>query len=204
MAFEDDTHIGYSIEKLVCQFDIQTIVETGTDKGHTAVALAKMVPVVCTIEKHRGYFCEAQKFFNDLGHKNINAEHGSSQFVLGQILSDEKTQRPVLFYLDAHDRTDWPLLDELDVIAKHKEDNSVIVIHDIHNPYRGFGFDAHRCPRAQKQCRLDWHYIRDSVVGIYGENFTHYYNDKAIGRRRGVIYILPGKHGDIDNLVRAK
>ena len=65
-------------------------------------------------------------------------------------------------------------------------EKAFIAIHDFFNPLDlSLGFDTYNGQR------LDYEYIKESLEKIYPNGYTYYYNEKADGARRGVIYILP-------------
>lgn len=182
-GFNGDTYICGEFARLVSRWSIKTIVETGTCHGATARLLAGMVPVVHTIELDPKWFLWSAHLDEFRG---VTRHRGSSPDVLAKILPD--LTRPVMFYLDAHWKAYWPLLDELRVIAEHSMDDAVIVIHDCKVPGRNFGYDVYD---GQELC---FDYVASSLQHIYGDNgFAYYFNDKATGARRGVLYVTPAK-----------
>ena len=180
-GFNCDTALKEEFIKLIEQFTIRTIVETGTYKGDTTIELASLAENVVTIEINQSYF-------NDSSHldkfTNVNRILGASETVLHNILST--LNRPILFFLDAH----WgvnPLLGELAAISRHGLNDSVIVIHDFQVPNTDLGYDFH------DKYPINLQYIHDHVSNIYGGTFNYYYNDpvRATGARRGAIFIIP-------------
>jgi len=63
----------------------------------------------------------------------------------------------------------------------------VIAIHDFKVPGKAFGFD-----KAGNN-DYEWSCIKDKIKAIYNNgdenNYHYYYNDKAAGSCRGIIYI---------------
>lgn len=208
-AFEGDRYIKEEFEKLVKKFEIKTIVETGTFRGDTTKELSKMVDFVYSIESNKEYYDIASKNLKECN--NVNLLFGNSPVILNKILP--KIRKPILFYLDAHWYRYWPILDELQAISNFKDcKNSVIVIHDFYVPNSNFGYDSYY-PNTNfficwfkviinklsrlilgkdffKKQGLDYEYIKEKLF-IYNPEYKHYYNKKAEGKMRGVIYITP-------------
>lgn len=200
-AFGGDKFINLEIERLVKEFGIKTIVETGTYRGETTIELAKLAKTY-TIELNKDRFHTVQTFLKD--NPNIEMLMGNSPEVLKTLVP--LIEKPVLFYLDAHWGRYFPLLDELKAILGSKVEDSIIVVHDCYVPDRSFGYDAHyinsnwfvyvwnvineRLFKGSRKQRLDWEFIKDVVYDI-NPNYKHYYNKEAEGDMRGVIYIVP-------------
>lgn len=178
-GFEGDSYIAEEIRKLVQKFEIETIVETGTFLGGTTRKLSEMADKVYTIEIDPENIQEATEFLRDTS--NITLLEGSSPEVLRNLLQSDHGN--VLFFLDAHSRTYTPLIDELKIIAEAGI-KPVIVIHDWKVPDRpDLGYDSYN----DQDYTLEW--IQPSIEAIYGDDYTYYYNDRAEGAKRGVIYI---------------
>ena len=180
-GFNEDIYIKKEIKSLIKKFGIKIIVETGTCTGVSTKEMADIVDSVYSIEINKKYYNLASKNLKKC--KNVTLLLGNSPKVLKQILP--KLKKPILFYLDAHWYKYWPILHELNIISKfnHCKD-SVIVIHDFYVPNRNFGFDIYN------NQRLDYKYIKKKILSI-NPKYKHYYNSKAIGEKRGVIYIYP-------------
>lgn len=182
-AFNGDIYLAEEVRKLIKKYNIKTFVETGTWKGHTTELVSELVHKAFTIEIDEEYWKESN-YLSTI--KNVVTCFGSSDIILDELFTDDKVESPVLFYLDAHWKDSWPLLDELKVIAKHKLSDCVIIIHDFYNPINEeLGCDSY------KGQRLDWDYVKDYIYNIYKENFSYYYNKEATGERRGAIIIVP-------------
>ncbi len=87
--------------------DYQTVVETGTLFGDSALKLSRHFPEVYTIEINRELFEKAVVRLKN--HPEIKVLFGDSRTVLKDLV--QKIQGPCLFYLDAHfsgnHTTDW-------------------------------------------------------------------------------------------------
>lgn len=185
-GFNDDVALHDEFVKLIRNYGIKTVVETGTYEGETTIQLSKMVENVVTIEINPTYYrkCSHLDEF-----KNINRIRGASEAVLDEILPVLK--KPILFFLDAH----WgvnPLHGELDAIYKHKLNDSVIIIHDFLVPGTDLGHDY--VDKGNKQ-PINLEYVASHLHKIYGGNFNYYYNDPilATGSRRGAIFVTGRK-----------
>ena len=155
-GFNQAPEIGDVIQMLSQEFNIETVVETGTFVGETTNFLSKCFEEVHTIEIVEENMRKAQEVLKEK--ENIHFHLGSSNAVLKDILPQIENKRTV-FYLDAHWNKYWPLLDELDAIAKTHKDNCLIVIDDFKVPKRrDIPFDqygAHQCSYKHIQAKLD-------------------------------------------------
>lgn len=207
-AFARDFYLKQEFKKLVNKFKIKNIVETGTFKGSTTEEFSRMVEKVYTIESKREFYFEAKKNLSNL--KNVRGFLGSSPKVLKKILPQIKGK--TLFFLDAHWGYPWPILEELNQISKFPDlKESTIVIHDFFVPGKDFGYDSYYQSKSFlslffkrgfgfigkiigkeiiKKQKLDYSFIEKSIKKI-NPNYKYYYNSKAEGARRGVIFIHP-------------
>jgi predicted O-methyltransferase YrrM len=179
-GFEGDNYIALEIKKLVEQFGIELIIETGTYLGNTTKRLAEFAPVY-SVELDPANYHKALQNVKGLP---VTLSCGDSVDFLQKQLSDLKDNR-LLFFLDAHWGQHCPLIDELKAIAEHQV-NPVIVIHDFKAPGRSdLGYDTYHGQA------LEFAWIKDSLEAIYKNNYRYHYNTKTEGARRGVIYIYP-------------
>lgn len=170
---------------LVKTYKIDTIIETGTWKGRSAQIFSAMVKNVYTIEISELYYKEAT-YLND--YINIKRILGNSAEVLKEIL--RRNLGRVLFFLDAHWESYWPLLDELKEIASYDKNKIILCIHDFYNPHNEeLGYDEYGGQR------LDFEYIKSSIEKIFGINYSVRYPIDATGERRGSILIRGDIHG---------
>lgn len=177
-GFEGDSYIAQEVEKLVKQFNVSLIVETGTYLGNTTKRLSELAKVI-SIEVNEEHYNKAKANIN--GNENINLYKGNSVKVLDMLLPVVGFQN-ILFFLDAHWEDYCPLVDEIKTIAKYNI-KPVICIHDFKVPGKPFGYDTY------KGQAYEWDWIKPYVEAIYGNNYKYYYNEKAEGAKRGVIYI---------------
>lgn len=177
--FERDQFLKKEVARLVQKHGIETVIETGTEYGGTANAFAEMVRQVFTMDVKR-------KFNNGDLRSNVKFFLGDSRNFLHKSIILSKA--PVLFFLDAHssiDTDDCPLLDELTTISVCAPPSPVILIHDCQVPETDLGFDSYRGKP------ISWEMVSEVVPTIYPKGFTHRFNCKADGARRGVLFIEP-------------
>lgn len=195
IPFNGDSYIGPEIRKLVERFKVKTIIETGTWSAHTCREFVKMGPQVITIDATWNHLVE--EFGPDALDKLVllgaHPIQGDSAVCLLDVIKDHALA-PILFYLDAHGGGENnsnvnPLLEELDQIAESElcRDNCVIVIHDFQVPGKDFGYNGGDWGRGWEP--LSYELIKSRVKKIFPKGHVHYYNTKADGVQRGVIYI---------------
>lgn len=177
--FNGDRFLRNSVETLIRALNVKTIVETGTNRGATALWLASNARTH-SIEIDPGRFKIASKLARSKD--NLVIHLGTSPDVLSRLIPD--LAGPVLFYLDAHWGEYWPILDELREISALPE--AIVVIHDFLVPGRNFGFD-----RYDGKC-LDIELIRPAMDEHF-KRWTYWYNSQSGGARRGVCFILTGR-----------
>lgn len=188
-GYEGDEFIGQEIAKLVEQFGVNQIIETGTYRGATTKRLAEYAPVHTVEIDEQNFRFASHDFKNRKGKrlKKITAEHGNSVKALTNLLPTVK-DKSILCFLDAHWLDYCPLKDELKVISENGI-KPVIVIHDWKVPGRpDLGYDSYK----GQDYTFEW--IEEDLKAIYGEGgFSYHYNREAEGAKRGVIYIYPKK-----------
>jgi hypothetical protein len=161
-----------------------TFFETGTWHGETARDVARHINQVVTVEVNRPFYDIASKILTDID--NVTLKLGSSPVVMEDTLVEN--QEGLIFFLDAHWEQDWPLLDELRVIAE-KNIKPVIMIHDFYVPDEDgnarFHFDSYNTQP------LNMEYVKGALDSIYGvEGYTYFYSDK-VENDSGVLYVEP-------------
>lgn len=182
-GFEGDELIFKEIKKIAKQNNIKVAIETGTYWGGSTKRLAEIFSKTHSIEVDVN---NAQKAIEYLifEAQRVQITIGDSSKDLLEIIKSYK-QEKMFFFLDAHWGNHCPLLDELAQICQSGK-KAFISIHDFFNPnHSDFGYDEY------KGQRLDFEYIKNSLSEIYPNGYTYYYNEKAEGAKRGVIYILP-------------
>lgn len=179
-AFNGDDLLFNRFKELVKQFNVKSIVETGTFEGKTTDALASIIPVVHTIEVSKNYQAKAKQ---NCKNKNIVFHLGSSVEILPKII--KKLDNP-MFFLDAHWQTFCPLWKELDIIAEAGL-KPVIVIHDFKVPGKGgLGFDNWN---GKEISHIN---VKPNIDKIYGAGqYIHQTNKQAHGAMRGAGFYFP-------------
>lgn len=174
-------------DDMIRRLRVRTVVETGTYRGHSALEFATRVPHVITIEADATYYAQAAFFVR---RPNLQRLLGSSPDVIAGLRGIEER---CCFFLDAHWRADWPLLAELRAIAGLcrsgvLRETPVVLIHDFKVPgCPDLGYDSYG---GQD---LDWAYVRDDALAIC-PTYAVSYNDRAEGRRRGILRLEPAVH----------
>lgn len=177
-AFGRDPTLERTIRGLVSYFKIKTVCETGTWRGFTAERFGEFVDRVETVEIDRATFEIA---CNNSQRKNVGKCLGRSIDWLPVWI--KRSENPILFYLDAHWREAWPILDEISIIAESGQP-CVIVVHDCKVPDTDLGFDTY------KGQDLDFEYLKPSLDKLKFP-WRHFYNTEAEGHRRGVLFVVP-------------
>lgn len=131
--FGFDIHHALEIDYIVKKYNIEKIVETGTNMGDTAEYLAKNYPKIkiVTTETHRDFFNFSRKRL--IKYKNVFCLNESSEKIV-RIEDTEKLN--TLYYLDAHWESYWPLSDEIKNISR-----GVICVGDFNIEHYSFGYD---------------------------------------------------------------
>ena len=198
IPFNGDHYIGEEIQKLVVRFKVQTIIETGTWSAHSTREFAKLAPKVFTIDAtHEHLIGEfGPEAVAELEADNVGVILGDSSQLLPPLLGSQQTKYPALFYLDAHGggangSNVNPLLEELDAIGREAacRDRCVICIHDFLVPGETWGYNGGDWGRGFEP--LSYGLIAEKLPIIYPAGHGSYYNRKAAGCQRGIIYIHP-------------
>lgn len=129
---------------LLSKWKVNYVVETGTFYGYTTAFLAERIKYVFTIEITPDRWNVHGKAKDILrGYENITILEGNSPEILPSILKNFPSEEQILFYLDAHGYLYWPLLDELNIIAKYVGPRAIIIIDDIKVPGKNYGYDTY-------------------------------------------------------------
>ena len=120
-------------QQIVAAFPFAAIVETGTYRGLTTLAMRRVSDLpVYTVEAFPRSFSFAKNRFHR--EPQIHAELGDSRAFLARLAeAPDFPHDAVFFYLDAHGGPDLPLPEELDLIARHWSD-PVMMIDDFQVP----------------------------------------------------------------------
>ena len=180
-AFENDTLLWAEITRLVREFKVESIIETGTEYGGTAIALSQMVSQVVT--------CDVEEKFTVELPQNVRFMEGDSRELMPQMIS--LCRSPILFYLDAHSPNgddECPLREELAQIAAQSLDvPPVLVIHDCLVPeHPELGYATYR------GIPISYDAIHTQLGLIYhGCSYSCHYNSDALGAKCGVLFVTP-------------
>ena len=124
--------------------DFTSFIETGTNLGHTIVAMQQYFPELHTIELSDHYYELFESRKASMGLNNISTYHGDSSVVIRDILINLDESTNAVFWLDGHWSSgdtaqgdkDCPLIEECSSIDElYKAKYAVILVDD----YRLFG-----------------------------------------------------------------
>lgn len=165
-------------------YKLDTVVETGTFVGGTTVVFSFLFDSVHTLEIDPNHFRISSELLAP--YKNVTCHKGSSEIVMKDLLPTLKDHR-VLFYLDAHWQSHWPLLEELQEISKTHKNNCIIVVDDFKVPGRAdIPFDAY----GPHECSIN--YIKGELDKIFTSYDVHYLIPKSIYSRAKAVIIPKG------------
>jgi hypothetical protein len=180
----EDKFAFQELEKLVQEFNIERIIETGTYYGWSTKKISELGLKIDTIEINERFYQEAKDI---LTQENIKVHLGNSVNILKEII--EEGEKNLLIFIDSH----WgelPLIQELEVI-KNKKIEPVLIIHDFYVPDENgkakFGYDTYN------GVIMNFEFIEKSLNEIYPNGFEYYYTKKIEFCNSGTIYITPKK-----------
>ncbi len=181
-AFNGAREMAPFFEMLKKVYQITTVIETGTYQGGTTAFFARTFDEVHTIDISPTFLTQSKENLSSLS--NIQFHLGSSEKILTQILPALK-DRFVLFYLDAHWKKYWPLLDEIEEINKTHHQRCIIVIDDIKVPGRAdIPYDAYK----KHECSFE--YVKAKIEKTF-DNYTTLYLLPAHVNSRAKLVIIP-------------
>ena len=184
-AFNQDVHLANKFLQLKDENQLDTVIETGTYHGVTTEWFANNFSKVYTVECNETYYRESQERVSK--YPNINHNLMDSPVFLEKVLSEIDETKTIIF-LDAHWYTN-PVLNELDSIRKSGK-KPILAIHDFKVPDRpDFGYDIY----PDQGIVYEWKWIESHIRSIYGDDFEIFYNEEAVGAKRGCIFIKPKK-----------
>lgn len=180
--FHDDLILQAFVADCVERHKVSSFVETGTFRADTLLWFASKYPEMpCYSVESNGTFYRFA-LGRAFRYNNVSIIHGDSR----QFLETLDGLGTPLFWLDAHWKSDWPLLEELRIIQK-RHCPSIVLIDDFQiadNP--GFGFDSYN-GRA-----LNLDYIEHSFYNSHEIRLPTYEPQKDA---RGVCAIFFGMQG---------
>jgi predicted O-methyltransferase YrrM len=179
--FAFDTVLEARVLRLVEEYGIQSVIETGTWIGGTARAMSSMVRQLYTVEVNHEFYMQAQQILGTL--PNVRQFLGQAQDFLPSLIRAAK--KPTLYYLDAHWHGSHPLLEELEHVVAGDE-SPIIVMHDMQVPgHPELKYDPR--PGGLPYC-YEW---VEPVLRKIRRPWRHFYNDEAVGCRVGVLFVVP-------------
>lgn len=181
LPFEGSAEIAAIVSLLIKEFGIQTFIETGTQRGSTALWASKQGVDVITIEADEEYYEEA---LENLKGSKVQLLFGDSAKVLRHNIYAANER--VLFFLDAHGCKigGTPLLRELEAIRDTFPTSPIITIHDVQVPdHPELGYDKY------EDCELSTGFVRKCLEATgFGERNIGY-NSVPDGASRGFCYV---------------
>jgi hypothetical protein len=183
MPFNDDYYLQEMMDTFIKDNEVELLIETGTYKGDTTKYLATHNKPVITTELVEELYKEACD--NTKEHANITALLGDSTTLLQPLLPSNNEK--VFFFLDSHGANDRSLDRELDLIAESTI-TPFIAIHDFLVPGTSLGYDSHDGQAYSFEVFKDRF---DKIYKQFGGYVYHYNDDKAVGSRRGCIFLKP-------------
>lgn len=163
------------------QFQVDTLVETGTAHGIGARYWARLFPLVLSCEINEGMLAVAQEKTNDIANVFLYPRPSPEFLAWFRSIYEEGGREDVVaFLLDAHWYQDWPLLGELRALKGFPQ--AIIVIHDFKAP--GLGYVSYN---GQD---LDWDYVKKDLLAV-NTGFHLYHNT-----REGCDIVTPAEVAD--------
>jgi len=195
-----------TISDLIKLYNINCIIETGTNIGDTTEKLAINYPniEIHTLEINKEFYSASSNRLSK--YTNVLCHLGSSDTVLKELLPTLLSKK-ILFYLDAHWYDYWPLKNELLVISTHLKDNSIIIIDDISVPNLTPGMTGYYSSNTllpindtqRHQNVLSYNLIKTDIQLCY-TNYIKYYNKPPYQDYPGKLYCIPIEwYNNLDN-----
>lgn len=185
-AFNQDTILQETFRSLVEKYKPDLILETGTHRADTTEYFASFsVPVISTEINEEFYNLSKNKLVES---SNVTLLLGDSAKVLEENL-DSLQDKHIIAFLDSHFLNDQVLERELSLFEKLST-KPIIIIHDFYVPGKDFGYDT------WDGHRYDYAFYKSYLDRTYGgeDKYTYFYNEDAVGCRRGVIITIPTEY----------
>ena len=163
-------------------YNIDTVVETGLDKGDTGLFLSQVIENYHGIEILPEAIEHTDKFFKHHNVNNFNLHQGNSPIVLLNLMHKINPEKTI-FFLDAHWQRYWPLRDEIDVISRNK---GILVIHDAqvpHHPELGYDVWGGNI--------LNYEYVKENLTNWSKTHRVEYSLESDAPTKRGTMYVYP-------------
>lgn len=186
LAFNGQKRRQAIFADLLSTLDARLIVETGTYTGITTGYMATIsgLPVISSEVNPRFYHVARLRLKDFSG---VKLENVDSRQLLQKLAAEPvTTQAPTFFYLDAHWYGDFPLREEIELIAENWRE-FVIMIDDFQAPGDdGYGFDDYGGGEA-----LTLDYIQGSVSKYHlAVFFPSARSSEETGHRRGCVVLV--------------
>jgi hypothetical protein len=155
-----------TIAEFASRFNLQTLVETGTNYAHMLYVNKDKFREIYSIELDGKRAQSAQRKFSS--RPNIHVLQGDSAKVLLQLLPSLK--EPCLFWLDGHDfDISTPVKEELDAIYKHPIRGHVLLIDDARWFDGRTQYPTMEQLREKTACEYPSHTVevKDDIIRIY-------------------------------------
>jgi len=186
LAFNGQNGRQAIFAELLSALDVRLIVETGTYTGITTGFMARSsgLPVI-SCEVNPRFHAVAKLRLKDVGGARL--ENVDSRRLLRQLAAEKaNTETPTFFYLDAHWYGDFPLLEEIAIVAENWG-RFVIMVDDfqvVGDP--GYSYDDYGGGEA-----LTPEYI-EAAVKRYDLSafFPSMPSSEEAGRRRGCVVLV--------------
>lgn len=177
-----DGRLRLRLAEIIAARDITTVVETGIDRGGSTMLFSEMVPRVIGVDNDPAKIDIVMTAIRERDIQNVTILEGNSPTILRVLTADIDASR-VLFFLDAHWQSYWPLRDEIQAIPRGQ---GVLVMHDARVPScPDLGVDEYD---GQE---LSYEYLKDVLTAWSPEHVVEYNDDSAEFPRRGVMFIYP-------------
>ncbi len=177
-----DTVMQQRFRQIVADREVNVIVETGLDKGLSTVTLSKMVNLAIGIDNNLNAVAQAHNSLGMAGVTNAMLIADNSPDALRK-LSKLLSGYSVLYFLDAHWQSYWPLLDEIAAISPG---TGVIVLHDMQVP----GHPELGCDSYDGKT-LNYDYVKEALTKWSPKHRIEYNDHADCPIPRGVGYVFP-------------
>ncbi|HKQ72132.1 MAG TPA: hypothetical protein VJ810_00285 [Blastocatellia bacterium] len=187
LAFNGQKRRQTIFADLLSALDARLIVETGTYTGITTGYMASTsgLPVISS-EVNPRFYQVARLRLKDFS--GVRIENVDSRQLLRKLAADRvNTETPTFFYLDAHWYGDFPLREEIELIAENWPEFMILIDDFRVTGDDGYGFDDYGGGES-----LTVDYIR-GVVSKYdlAVFFPAARSSEETGHRRGCVTLAP-------------
>ena len=183
MSFYHDPLLLEELLKIKQKYNYSIFIETGTEMGNTVRTLVDHFDIIYSCEIDDKYYTSHTDLETN---PKVKLYKGDSSIVLKDMLN-EMINSHFYLYLDAHWGV-WPLKNELKLLKESKL-TPILIIHDFDCNTTGLLYDIYDYNGVET--KLDWDFIKEDIISIYGENgYDYHYNTKSV-IDRGCVFIYP-------------